>query len=249
MPEDHPDHPGHFSTTWWSLVRRAADEGVSSHRASLEELLRRYLPALRAHLVALKRLDPHDADDLVQGFAQAKVLEGGLVARADREKGKFRTLLLTALDHYVADQYRRSGARKRRFEREVSAVIEPPGAAGSPADAFDIEWARATLDEALRRMRAECVAKDRPEIWGVFEHRVLAETLGGPAPLSYHEMVARFGFRSPAQASNVLMTAKRMFARALRSVLADYAAGDGDGVEAELRELYEILGRCGGGAR
>jgi DNA-directed RNA polymerase specialized sigma24 family protein len=249
MPENHPDHPGHFSTTRWSLVRRAGDEEASSHRASLEELLRRYLPALRAHLVAIKRLDPHEADDLVQGFAQSKVLEGGLIARADREKGKFRTLLLTALDHYIADHYRRIGARKRCFERGVSAAVGPPGTAGEPADAFDVEWARATIDEALRRMQSECAAKGRPEVWGVFEHRVLAETLGGPAPLPYDEMVARFGFRSPAQASNVLMTAKRMFARALRSVLADYDRGDSDAIEAELRELLEILGRSGGGAR
>ena len=248
MPQGFRDEPGHFHTTKWTLVHDAGRKDATAYLAALDELLRRYWPALRVHLVAVKRIDPHEADDLLQGFAQAKVLEGDLLARADRARGKFRTLLLTALDYYVADQRRRRGAQKRRFEGGAAEWVEPDGAAGPPADSFDVAWARATLDEALRRMRAECQQKGRPDLWGVFEHRVLAETLGGAAPLSYEELVERFAFRSPAQASNALMTAKRMFARTLREVLAEYAGGEGeDGVEAELRDLHEILQRGGAG--
>jgi RNA polymerase sigma-70 factor (ECF subfamily) len=242
MDDETRPEAGHFQTTAWSLVHRAADPRAGRHRESLEELLRRYWPAMRAHLVAIKRIDAHDADDLVQGFIREKVLEGNLLSGADQSRGKFRTLLLTALDRYVVDQHRRRGARKRRFENGAAELEARHGAAGAAADVFDVAWARASLQEALGRMRAECDAKGRADLWAVFEHRVVGEALGGTPSLPYEEMVQRYGFRSPAQASNALMTAKRMFARVLRSVLAEYTqGGDEQAVEEELRDLQRAL--------
>ena len=79
----------------------------------LNDLLQRYLPALRAHLVYGKRLQPDVADDLLQSFVADKVVEQGLVASADREKGKFRTFLLAALSRYHVSQIRKAKAQKR----------------------------------------------------------------------------------------------------------------------------------------
>ena len=81
----------------------------------------------------------------------------------------------------------------------------------------------------------------RADVWGVFQCRLLDPSLQGTAPVDYEELVARFGLQSPSQASNVLVTAKRTFARALRSVVGEYALGD-DEIDAEIRELREILG-------
>jgi DNA-directed RNA polymerase specialized sigma24 family protein len=64
-------------------------------------VLRAYLPALRAHLVIRRRVHPDRADDLLQGFCSDQVLEKDLVPRAERDRGKFRTFLLTALDRYA----------------------------------------------------------------------------------------------------------------------------------------------------
>jgi len=47
---------------------------------------------------------PHDAQDLTQAFF-ARLLEKNYVAQADRERGRFRTFLLAALTHFLADEW------------------------------------------------------------------------------------------------------------------------------------------------
>ena len=88
-------------------------------------------------------------------------------------------------------------------------------------------------------MEEHCRKQDRPELWEVFRCRVLDPALQGGEPLEYDDFVATFGLRSPAQASNVLVTAKRMYARTLKSVVAEYA--DGAAADEEIAELRAIL--------
>jgi hypothetical protein len=75
---------------------------------------------------------------------------------------------------------------------------------------------------------------------------VLRPSVDGTPPLPYDQLVARFGFRSPGQASDVLMTAKRMFARTLRAVVGEYAE-DEQAVEDEISEVRAILASPGAG--
>ena len=77
-------------------------------------------------------------------------------------------------------------------------------------------------------------------MWGVFECRVAEPTLQGSPPADYAELVRRFHLQSPSQASNVLMTGKRMYARALRAVVGEYAE-DRQEIESEIEELRQIL--------
>jgi hypothetical protein len=70
---------------------------------------------------------------------------------------------------------------------------------------------------------------------------------GKPSP-SYQELVERFGFSSPTQASNMLVTAKRTYARVLRSVIGEYARDEQE-IDDELADLQAILARCGSVAR
>jgi len=243
MP-DEPLTPGVFPTTDWSLVGHAGDELDGRRRAALDELLRRYWPALKAHLVIARRIDPHDADDLLQSFIADKVLERNLVGVAEPAKGRFRGLLVAALDHYAANELRRRSSRKRAAERAVSLEAHDQdcrwAAVAPPDQVFDVMWARQLLHEVAARMKTECLAAGRESWWGVFESRVLAPALEGTAPLGYEELVARFGFPSPVQASNALMTAKRMFARLLRATVAEYAL-DSEDIDTEIRDLERIV--------
>jgi DNA-directed RNA polymerase specialized sigma24 family protein len=233
-----------FPSTHWSEVRDAAGAGAGPGREALAGLLRRYLPALKVYLARKRGLRGEAADDLLQSFAAQKVLDGRFVAAADRERGRFRSFLLTALDHFVIDQARRErlGGRKVALH-DPEAPEEGPAAQDVP-DAFDVAWARQVIDETLRRMREQCDAGGRADLWGLFDVRVVGPTLRGEAAPAYEELVARFGFASPTQASNALVTAKRMFERTLRAVVMEYAGG-GASVEGELRDLQEILSRAG----
>jgi DNA-directed RNA polymerase specialized sigma24 family protein len=236
---------GRFPTTHWSLVARAGRDADESRRLALGELLARYLPALRAHLVLGKRLSPADADDLVQEFIAAKVLEKELIGRADAELGKFRTFLLTALDRFLIDCRRVEHARKRSpGDGRLQALGD--GAEDLPADpvsdAFDLAWARNVIDQTVEMMRSECDATGRADVWGVFECRLLGPMLHGTEPIAYEDLVKRFGLQSPSQASNLLITAKRTYARVLRTVVGEYARSSDD-IEAEIRELMDVLAR------
>jgi len=232
-----------FPVTQWTLVRAAgADANDSARRDALGRLLRRYLPAMEAHL-GQKRL-PHDrVADLLQGFVSDKIVEQNLLARADRERGRFRTFLLTSLQHYVIDQFRQDSSSRRSPEGGPPASIASgaePAVMGKPAEAFDIEWARQLLNETLQRMRAHCESTGRHDLWQIFEERVLKATMEGDEPAAYEELAARFKLDTTAQAANLLVTAKRMYARVLRSVIAEYARDEED-VEQEISDLHTIL--------
>lgn len=235
-----------FPTTRWFLVARAGQEPSGGQRPALSELLQRYLPALRAHLVQTRHLAPDAADDVLQSFVATKFLAQNLAGQANPARGRFRTLLLTALDRFAVSEWRRQTARKRTAEH--AGPLDPqqslPASSLPPAEAFDVAWARQVLSEAVRRIEAECRSAGRRELWGVFECRILLPTLEGRRPPEYAELVSRFGFRSPSQASNALLTAKRMFERTLRAVVGEYASSPGE-VEDEIRDLRTILSRAG----
>jgi len=237
---------GRFPTTQWSLIWNAGDEHAQDRLVAIDQLLRNYWPALIAHLVTRKRIESHDAEDLVQGFITAKVLERNLVGAAQPERGRFRSLLLKSLDNYVANELQSRSARKRAADRAM--VIDPQDSdvqdarAQRAEDAFDVEWARQLLRTVAERMKKECVAGSRDEIWGVFEARILLPATDGSEVVDYQQLVETHGFRSPSQASNALVTAKRMYGRILRSVVGEYAADEED-AEAEIRDLERVLSR------
>jgi RNA polymerase sigma-70 factor (ECF subfamily) len=219
-----------FPTTNWSNVRDAgtADAG---RNAALDDLLRRYWPALWAHLVYKKKVPPDRAEDLVQSFIQVKMLEGNVLQRANPDKGKFRTFLLTALDRFVIDCHRKEPPATSTGEPifETSLELGP--------DVFDVARAMNVLIDSVRRLRAECQNKQRPDLWGVFEGRALAP-LQGSAPLSYQSLAERLGLSSDKQAANRYLIAEAMFRRHFRAVLVEES---GDDVEEEAREFRRIF--------
>jgi DNA-directed RNA polymerase specialized sigma24 family protein len=236
--------PYRFPTTQWSVVEQA---GVSDEAggAALERLLPRYLAPLRTHLMRHKRLEPQQAEDLLQGFLVERVLERNLIGGALREKGRFRTFLLVALDRFVSNQLRDARSLKRSPGQEL-APLDTAAAETSPAPTpsgvFESAWARQVLSNAAERMRDECKASTRDDIWQIFDGRILSPTLEGAEPIPYEQLVARFGLGDVGAASNLLVTAKRMFARSLREVVGEYMSKDGQ-VEEEIAELRAILAR------
>jgi DNA-directed RNA polymerase specialized sigma24 family protein len=238
-----------FPETQWSLVHLAANRGnQDEQRKALATLLQRYGPALRAHLAA-RKLRADAIDDLLQGFIADKIIALKLLERARRERGKFRSFLLVTLNNYVASHHRGQRMKKRQPLGEVVVLREEedllaPDADSDPTDAYALAWARELLGEALRRTRQECDASKREDLWLIFETRVVRPALDGAAPLPYDQLVCRLGLSAPIEACNLLSTAKRMFARNLRAVAAEYADPD-TGPDAELDDLRTIVSQAG----
>jgi DNA-directed RNA polymerase specialized sigma24 family protein len=231
-----------FPKTRWSQVGIAGRSTDEARRQALEDLLEKYLPALRSHLVSRKRIAPDQADDILQSFVADKVLQQNIIAQADREKGKFRTFILTALDRFVIDEVRKGSAQKRSSgHKEIDLDdVDQASPATSPAEDLDQAWGREVLAQATARMESECRESSREDIWGVFQAKVLDPLMGGGSAVRYEELVARYGLESPLQASNVLLTGKRMFRRHLRGVIGEYAGGERS-VDEEIEDLKKIL--------
>ena len=239
MTAEVPHTFGPFPQTQWSLVALAGgDQGRQS--AALEEFLRRYLPALRSHLVHRRRLNRDEAEDLLQAFICDKIIQGRLIAKAVQGRGRFRGFLRRTLDNYLFTELR----RRRQPALPIDEHIDS-GPAEEPSDSFDVPWAREVVRSALERMQEECRASGREDVWGVFDARILAEVAYGDPPLPYDELVARFNLKSPTQAMNLVITAKRMYERCLRAVVAEYTP-EGAEVDAEIQQLAEILSQGGG---
>jgi RNA polymerase sigma-70 factor (ECF subfamily) len=230
-----PDHqgPDSFPTTNWTKVRQAGAAALPGGRLALEDLLLRYRPALWAHLVHKKQVPPDRADDLVQDFIHKKLLERNVLPLADPAKGKFRTFLLTALDRFAIDCWRKEPAPADGLPPDAGTNLGP--------DVFEVAWAMNVLSESVRRMRAECESKCRPDLWGVFAGRALAP-LQGTEPLSYALLADRCGLDSAKQAANRYLIAEAMFRRNFRAVLVEYA---GEDIEEEARDFRRVFAGAG----
>ena len=100
-----------FPTTRWTLVIAAGDPQRKEARSALVSLCENYWYPLYAYL--RRRGYPADqAQDLTQEFF-IRVLEGRYLDRADPEKGRFRSFILTSLKFFVADEEDRQRAHKR----------------------------------------------------------------------------------------------------------------------------------------
>src|SRR5215471_16168532 len=102
-----------FMTTRWSVVLSCADSESDEQKAqaALAELCKIYWRPVFAFICRQGHPIP-DAQDLTQEFF-AKVLKGRLLQSADRKRGRFRSLLLTALQRFLRDQADKHHARKR----------------------------------------------------------------------------------------------------------------------------------------
>ncbi len=232
--------------TRWTMIARAGNRDATTWTDDLGAVAYLYRPVLVQHVISNLHVAPDRAEDLVQSFLHEKLLNQNVVRQASPAKGRFRSFLLKVFSNFVRDQLRQQQALKRGpSSPDVERLDDHPDLPASDphaGDSFDVLWARQVLARTVERLREECRATHRPVLWDLFEARVLGPVFDSSAPMPYEELVARFGLRSPSEASNLLITAKRMFARTLYAIVRETVTDDRD-VETEIRELKRILAR------
>jgi hypothetical protein len=239
-----------FPDTSWTQIRAIALLDQAQRRLLLDHLLGRYWKPVYCHL-RCKGCDNESAKDMTQGFFEEIVLGRGLVDRADRVKGKFRTLLLTALDRYATDVHRRQAAARRGPREGLPGIpledlpeLPANGGLDRPDQAFIYAWATAILDEVLAKVETSCRREGQAAHWEVFRARVVAPILEGTRPKPLSELCRSLGIPDASSASNMIVTAKRKYRAALLETLAEHV-GDPSEVEEELHQLMEALQRPG----
>lgn len=245
MSESDPHRrraPGAFATTQWSLVVAAGDRDRPEAREALATLCAAYWQPI---YVFLRRqgTDDERARDLTQGFFTT-LLEKNYVGDARRDRGRFRTFLLTSLKHYVANERDRDRAAKRgggqapiaidHLQAEEAYRLEPSHDE-TPERLFDRRWARTLLDSGLGRLREEMATSA-----GLRRFERLLPFLIGESETGYGEAAAAMGLGESA----VKVAVHRM-RRRLRALLREEVArtvGDPEQVDDELRHLFAALG-------
>src|SRR3712207_3546869 len=154
-PQTATTHDGAFVSTRWSMVLDAGQSQTPPDQAlsALSELCRIYWKPI---FLFLRRQgsSPEDAQDLTQGFFE-HLIETRAYARADREKGRFRSFLLGALKHFVAHARAHERAQKRGggitlapLDSAAVAAADANAASAStwsPDRVYEREWAEALL--------------------------------------------------------------------------------------------------------
>src|SRR5215472_17596316 len=114
-PQHDPDGRHRFATTHWSLVLAAGRHASPASREALATLCQTYWYPLYAH-VRRRGHRAEEAQDLIQAFF-ARLLEKDYLRVVERDRGRFRSFLLAALDHFLANEWRRAHTRKRGGRR------------------------------------------------------------------------------------------------------------------------------------
>jgi len=230
-----------FPRTDWSALGKAAE----GDDALLDRLIRQYWAPLKIFLVATFPELRDQAEVLLQEFAEDKILKKGWLQRADRSRGQFRHFLKTSLRNFVLDRLSRSDVKHAPVSLEELGTELPGEEAAS--EEFDLTWIRTVLAATLQRMEADCKnpAGDQPRrgyIWEMFRIRLLAPIFEDVSPLPYEQLIERFGLRSPTDASNMLLSAKRIFKMHLNNVIKEYAGQDA-ATTMEIKALEEFVSR------
>lgn len=224
------------------MVVAAGRNSSTDSRQALESLCRAYWQPLFAY--ARRRVPSlHEAQDLTQEFF-ALLLERQALRAADRERGRFRSFLLTSFKNFLADEWDKAKAQKRGGGRQAipldfaaaeSRSSQEPQDEMSPEKLYERQWAMTLLDRVLTRLRDEFVAKGKAA-----QFETLKQFLGVSEPGSY-EIAAGNLKISAAAAKVAVYRLRRRYRELLRAEIAETVAEPAD-VDAEIRSLRENLG-------
>lgn len=226
---------------WYCVL--ASRKSEESARQALSGFCEAYWPPLYSFL-RHRGYPSADAQDLVQGFF-AHLLEQHTLTRADQQKGRLRTFLLTSLQNFSFNEYDRVRALKRGGGRQIVSIEEhlPEAEAAmlatshlSDAGCYDLVWASNIVSRAWQRLQNEFVAEGKAE-W-LEELRPFVAG-GSITPPNQEEAAARLGVPI-ATLRTWLSRLRQRFRESLRAEVASTVSDSAD-VDGELRHLYQIL--------
>jgi DNA-directed RNA polymerase specialized sigma24 family protein len=226
-----------FGETRWSVVNAAAETTSPQQAAALETLCNTYWFPIYVY-VRRRGYSAHDAQDLTQDFF-ARIVRDNSFARADRSKGKFRSYLLGALNHFLADEWDKKLAKKRgggqtvwSLEAAEEKYLQIPASNTSPETAFDHRWGLILLEQAVRRLHEELKGTKKE-----MHFALLKDFLTNDAAPGGYEAAARKLSVDPNRVAVIVYRMRRRFRQLLRAELAQTVSSQAD-LDEELRHLF-----------
>jgi RNA polymerase sigma-70 factor (ECF subfamily) len=231
-----------FVTTHWTRVLEARGASPEA-KAALSELCAAYYAPVLA-FIRLNTPDEESARDLTQAFFARLLGDDGINA-VDPQRGRFRSYLLGAVKHFLADA-RDHNHRLKRGAGQTSLPLEPgtdtsPGLdlpdpnAPSPEREFDRKWCLTLLDHAL-----SALLKEQKNAGSLEQFQVLKVWLTGDAEgISQADAARRLGMNEGA-VKVAIHRLRRQFRAAIKREIAR-TLKDPAQVEEEMKCLLEAL--------
>lgn len=228
-----------FLTTQWTNVLSARGETAEA-KQSLKELCDRYYVPVYAFVQSYTHQD-QNARDWTHAFF-AKLLEGRSLDAVIQLRGRFRSYLLGAVKHFLADEREKARADKRgglvslvSVDQVDESSISPKSHSEMPPDAaFDRQWAMSILQHSLKDLEFDLGEEQATR----FE--LLRPWLSGdPIDLSHADVAARFGVSTEVVKITIHRWRKR-FREIVKGHIAS-TVSDSTEVEAELGYLIQAL--------
>ena len=234
---------GLFGATHWSVVLAAGRSQAEPEiaQAALAELCQTYWAPLYS-FVRSRGYTVHDAQDLTQSFF-AYLIEHKIYARVDRQKGRFRSFVLTSLRNFLADDFRRDRTLKRGggqnflplHEEQIEnaeSLFQTHSSTSSEDRVFDRSWAAALVTAGLERLVADYKGESKEKLF-----KELRAFLGGGVgpPPPYAELAVRLGMSESTLRTHVTRLRAR-YREALHAEVRRTVA-----TEAQAREELHVL--------
>ena len=233
---------GRFATTQWTLVRAAAERGSVEGAEALSRLCSMYWYPVFA-FVRRRGHSLDEAQDLTQAFF-TRIIEKGDLGAADRDRGRFRTFLLTACQHFLLNEHDRAMTLKRgaghvaipidiataeeRYQRSLAHDE-------TPERLYHRQWCLALLAAVLDSLRDEYVAAGNEAL---FDRLRGVLTLDG-AEETHASAAADLGM-TPAAVKVAVHRLRRRYRDALRRRVADTVDSE-EAIDDEMRDLLNTL--------
>jgi RNA polymerase sigma-70 factor (ECF subfamily) len=237
-----------FTTTRWSLILACGKTGEAEDNAqtALTELCRTYWRPVFA-FICRRGYPISDAQDLTQDFF-VTLLNGNLLNLADPNRGRFRSLLCTALKNFLADQYSKATRQKRGGRVQFVAwddwMAEAPShlslatrdlSTWTAERIFDFRWAATVLEQALRRLSEECARRGKLRMFTLLSNCLIEDR----SEISYASLSTSLGVPQTA-IKRLLHDLRARFRTILREEVAQTLNDPAD-LEDEIRHLCAAL--------
>jgi RNA polymerase sigma factor (sigma-70 family) len=236
-------HSGWFNTTHWTVIRNAKSDDTAQAQDALSRLCQTYWAPTRTYIARVER-NPADAEDLTQEFF-TRFLEKMLYRRADEQRGRFRTFLLTCIKHFLINERERACAKKRGGGIEILSLDEEAAESGearlelpderTAVHAYEESWALTLLAHLRSRLEAEYAKEGKAERFAFLE-----QFLPGTEPqMTYGQAAERLGVPEGTVKSDVHRL-KRRYREVLREEIAQTVETEAE-IDEELRHLVDVL--------
>jgi len=235
-------HPAVFATTHWSVVLTAGRGDTPGAQHALARLCQTYWYPLYAY-VRRRGYAPHDAQDLTQTFF-ARLLEHQSLTRADPDRGRFRSFILSAMNHFLISEWKRGMAQKRgggslTISLDLAAAEErfdlEPADPSAPDQLFEKQWALTLLAEVLNRLEGEYQSEGKIELFAGLKQTLTGSRESQP----YAELSPLLGMNESAVKVAVHRLRKR-YRELIRAEIAN-TLDQSEDVDGEMQHLFKVL--------